>query len=290
MINLAPLTSAAAPAFGALTFPLFKPLVETLDPQCRAIGATLQGKPVGLVLAKMQRSKGEAEILSLYVRPEIRKHGLGTRMLEEMERTLARSGILKVIANYTPAHADEAALTRVLAKREWKAPAPSMLIVSSTLDKAASVPWLNPPPLGPQYDLFLWEDLSETETDELWASQVKRGWIPEDLVPFGQEYDHRTSVGLRLNDQIVGWALTRMWDPETLFFASSFVRRDLQAAGTILPLYADVVRRMRTLGIPNGLWTVPLQHEHMATFARRRMAPFATSFGETMGTSKWIRA
>ncbi len=57
------------------------------------------GKPVGFILAKMNKSK--AELLLNYIEPEYVRQGVGYGMYNELEQALMRRGVDEITANST---------------------------------------------------------------------------------------------------------------------------------------------------------------------------------------------
>src|SRR5262245_48151222 len=75
-----------ARAYAALTATVYPPLLAERHVSHLAIGASLNGRAVGLALAN--QSDRSAHILSIYVRPEYRRRGVGIRLLEMLENRL----------------------------------------------------------------------------------------------------------------------------------------------------------------------------------------------------------
>lgn len=292
MIQLDYLKSETAPAFSTMTFPLVQPMLRPIADGILALGAYHDDRPIGLAVAKVETRPGESEVLSLFVDPAYRRMGVGTALLHHLEQGLRDNGTGLAIANYRPEFAETAPLHRILEKLGWDRPEPSMLVCQTALAQISTAPWANQPPLEPEYDLFSWRDLTADEAADIARRQEEQAWIPTDLYPFDQDerfgapFDRRTSVGMRYKGQVVGWAINHMWGNETLHLTCSFMRRDLQRLGRIVPLYAEIIARMRQFRIPNALWTVPMQHPAMVAFAKRRLGPYSSLTAEMMGTAK----
>lgn len=288
MAQLKVLSGEAARAYQHLTFPMFQPLLGGDDPTVRAIGAMDGLEPVGLVLAQMQLRLRHAEVLSIAVHPDHQGEGIGLQLLEAMEQQLVKAGMTYAFGHFRPDNADEEALVALLEHREWSEPEPAMLVMLSNLEKIATAPWLAPAPLPEGLELFPWAELTREQAERLHRAAQEGTWLPADVAPELQAFEPATSFGLRRGDEVVGWVLTTRHDDVTLLFGCSFVRKELQRTWVVLQLYRAVVERMRELGIPNGLWTIPLDHGGMAAFARRRMAPYCTQVVESCKSGKWF--
>lgn len=285
-----PLEPALIPAVEHMTFPLFVPTLRTISPDVIGVVGLEGGTPVGLALTQVIPSRAQGEVLSVFVDEEHRGQGLGTMLLEELERMLQKRGVNQLFGNYVPANCEVEALEALLEKLEWTEAQPGMLVVASTIERLKEAEWLQkgPDSLGEGYEIFAWAHLSEEDEADMLERQDASFWIPEDLLPFNQEFDPETSVGLKRDGKVVGWVLTRRMEPTVLYFSSSYLHRDLQKSGAILTLYAVVAARMQELGIPNCLWMIPSNHAPMISFAKKRMQPYATTFSETLTSSKWL--
>ena len=73
--------------FETFTFPKYRSVLHSMaesPDRVVAVAAEMADVPAGLVLAQM-RAADRAEILSLYVRPDLRGQGLGAMLLERIE-------------------------------------------------------------------------------------------------------------------------------------------------------------------------------------------------------------
>src|SRR5687767_10668791 len=102
-----------------------------------AIGAWVNGRPVGLAVG---RQGIRSEILSLFVRPEHWKQGLGTALFTALEEQLVRCGTTQIHLRYSTEMPAHQALERILVRREWPAPRRRWIIGqfdSALLERAA---------------------------------------------------------------------------------------------------------------------------------------------------------
>ena len=133
---LVELEPSMAEACARMTFPVYRHLLN-LRPAPRhpeqgddrviqpaGFVARSDDGPVGFALAELPIGASEniPEVLSLFVRPEIRNRGVGTALLDRLERHLGERGFEEVKAVYMGNRPGNAALNRVFAKRGWSAP------------------------------------------------------------------------------------------------------------------------------------------------------------------------
>jgi GNAT superfamily N-acetyltransferase len=273
--------------FAALTFPAFRPLLMSLEPEVLAITARVEGDPAGLALAVRDTSGDRAELCSLFVRQPYRRRGLGAGLLERIEAALRLDGTPEVHGTYMTGKPSIPVLEHLLATRGWGAPERRMLVLRASYDAMSRAPWVAKASLGEGFEIGRWDEVTPVEREELLRSQAAAPWIAPDLIPFDFEADAHapTSVALRQHGKVVGWLITHRI-ADVLRYTCSYVHPDLQRRARILPLYAEVMRRAHARGIDRGMWTVPVQHPAMMAFAMRWMAPYADACDETRGARK----
>lgn len=138
--------------------------------------------------------------------------------------------------------------------------------------------------------VFPWMELTPADRASIERRQTESPWYPDDLSPFLHEYNLEplTSVGLRVDGDVVGWCLTHRLSPSVIRYTCSFVRRDYAQRGGILLLYRRAIWDQHAT-LPKGtygIWTVPLTHHDMVEFVRRRMAPYLMALSETRESHK----
>ena len=278
----------AAAQYRSMTFPAFQGLLNfnSADVAPLAIGTLQNEAPAGLALLVTNPSAGEAELLSIFVSPRLRRNGIA---LELMQRTLAyckKQNIQKISATYMSGQDSTQTLENIFNKTGWTAPQTRMLVVRCSLDSIKSAPWLNRYALPKGYEVLPWAQVTTAEREALRVSNLEKPWIAPDLVPFDFEenYEPVTSVALRVNGAIVGWCLTHAVEG-MLRFSCAFVRKDLQRLGRLLLLWDEVVARMPHAGCTVGMWTIRLSSKSMVDFARKNMQPYSIYFGETRGVT-----
>ena len=278
----------AAAQYRSMTFPAFQGLLNfnSADVAPLAVGTLQNEAPAGLALLVTSPNTGEAELLSIFVAPRLRRNGIA---LELMQRTLAyckTQNIQKISASYMSGQDSTQTLENIFNKTGWTAPQTRMLVVRCSLDSIKSAPWLNRYALPKGYEVLPWAQVTTAEREALRVSNLEKPWIAPDLVPFDFEenYEPVTSVALKVNGAIVGWCLTHAVEG-MLRFTCAFVRKDLQRLGRLLLLWDEVVARMPHAGCTVGMWTIRLSSKSMVDFARKHMQPYSIYFGETRGVT-----
>ena len=283
----------AAAQYRSMTFPAYRGLLDFNSAEVAplAIGTLQNEAPAGLALLVTSPSAGEAELLSIFVAPRLRRNGIA---LELMQRTLAyckTHSIQKISATYMSGQDSTQTLENIFNKTGWAAPQTRMLVVRCSLDSIKSAPWRSRYPLPKGYEVLPWVQVTTAEREALRVSNLEKPWIAPDLVPFDFEenYEPVTSVALRVNGAIVGWCLTHAVEG-MLRFTCAFVRKDLQRLGRLLLLWDEVVARMPQAGCSVGMWTIRLSSKSMVDFARKHMQPYSIYFGETRGVTLQLGA
>lgn len=299
------LAAPVDPRFAGMTFPAYRHFLD-LEPVRRhpqvpntpvvmpvALGGRVGGEPAALALAEIREGQtAKAEVLSLFVVPEHRGRGLGTALLETMGAYLSRMGIVEVMGVYMTGQPGQQAVERILEKAGWSKPEIRQLTLRFTLEEARRTGWYGKYPLEAGYTVFPWKYLTESEREALKASQRATGWIKPDLEPWKHDaegFEPVSSLGIRLQGELVGWIINHALDARVVRFTCSFIRRDLGRRGKIVPVYSEAIRRLSEgTGFVECSLTAPVRHRGMSTFVLRRCAPFASFLGETRGTTKLL--
>ncbi len=285
------LNNTTAAFYEKLTYPTFRPRLRTLDFDkfIVAIGVHLDSQPVGLVLAETLTDQKSAEILSLFVVPEHRGRGLGKTLLTYIEEKLCQRGCSQANFVYI-SNTTTSSLEQILKQCNWSTPKPRMLVCSSPIINFKDAPWLklhNALPSG--YTIFPWVELTKEERKLIQKQQVSFPWYPEILCPFEEEesIEPSNSLGLRYQNQVVGWMITHRVATDTVRYTKLFVRKEFQHLGRAIPLLAKAIKlHLERKDNTKSMFTVAVDNALMVKFTYRRLAPYLTSIRQSWGSEK----
>jgi GNAT superfamily N-acetyltransferase len=268
-------TSACDPGSGGVPF---------------AYVARIKERIAGMVLCgHSQNAPIEARIHSIYVAPNWRCQGIATRLWREAEVHSLKAGAARISVNYVVGKPSIAAIERILVLQGWSEPSMSMLVIKMHVDLAVKAPWYREWSLPDSYALVDWDMLSEDQLQELDSHRKPDSWIPSDLDPelFLKDHHRETSLALLKDGKVRGWLINHIVEG-VLRYSCSFVHPELQRKGRVFCLYSEAVRRMPSLGLTEGIWTVPTRHPAMQSFAIRWMKPYSSHFTESRGSFKCL--
>jgi GNAT superfamily N-acetyltransferase len=281
----------SALVYQKFTFPSYQRWLDTesLNASSVAIGAIDSNIPIGLALARLLPNSRSAVVLSVYVTPSHRCQGIGASLLSRLEEKLISRGSIEANLTYTTGQKSISIFERLLQSSNWTTPSVQQLVCKCNR-QTLSAPWLQKDyPLPNSFTIFPWVEITCQERLTIQQQQEEQPWIPADLVPFQHEenLEPLNSLGLRYQGEVVGWLLTHRIDPETIRYTCSFIRKDLQRFGRLIPLYVEAVKRQaRLLPDSNVTWTVPVIHTSMVSFVKKHLAPYMISFEESRSSYK----
>jgi GNAT superfamily N-acetyltransferase len=300
MISYQVLQPSQTTAYGSLTFPAYRHLLQPRPPAAGggvgslALGASLFGRPQGLALAGLPPpGAGEdPRLLSLYVQPAARRQGVGTALLEHLQGALGERGYARVTTSYIAGRPSIPFLERALARAGWEPPSIRALNLRFSRDEARRVPWFQKYELGPGFETFPWADLGAAERQRLRRSQEETGWIAKDLEPWRHDagIEPFLSLGLKRHGEVVGWVLYHAIAADTVRMTCVYVRRDLQRLGKILPVFSESLDRLQRTPYVWVTAVSRMQHPRMHNFFRRWCGPWASFLEECRETEKRLVA
>ena len=288
-----------------MTFPAFRHLLRlapgprhlgksTAPPvQPVAVTATAGDRVVGLALAEMpvDNPKGASELLSVVVTKPLRGQGLGSALLNRLEREMGAAGCRFVGATYMTGTSSYEIVEKMLRSARWQPPSTRMYTLRATAEEAMALPWFKRHRLREGFSLFPWAELGADELAEMKRSQAESPWIAPDLQPWDHDrdgFEPKTSVGIRYDGRVVGWVINHLIAKDTVRFTCSYLRKDLSRFGRIIPAYIESITRLSQTDMKWLSFTVPVHHKGMAKFVSKRCAPGVSFFAETRGTAKLL--
>ncbi len=276
-----------AAEFAEMTYPAYRPLVLENGPGLR-LAARYQGQPVGLAVAFPQQPP-DAEVLSIFVVPEMRSQGLGTAMLQVLEGSLRDYGVERLQFVYPTGKPITPAVERMLGKAGWPAPRPRMLLFTTRVDQASierlqQAGWFHKTQSPRGCEVFAWSELKPSEAESMRRQQAEAEWYPEMLSPFNEPeaMDRQASLGVRFQGRVVGWFVCHRTSEDTLRYTSLFVRSDVTLRGVGFYLLAEAIRRLVAQPQQVRLATFGIHATNpVAGFVERRVVPYLNLASKT---------
>lgn len=269
-----------AAEFAGMTYPAYRSVL-TQDVPALRIGAKRGDEVVGLALA-VPRDPPSAEVLSVYVDPDYRSQGIGTRLMQTLEEGLRQFGAARCSFVYPSGKPITPAVERLLEKAGWPKAEPRMLLFTvevnpEAIEKLKRAPWYTKttPPGGSS--VFPWGELSAEEAATMQAEQAAAEWYPEMLSPFADpdNVDPRASLGIRYQGRVVGWFICHRISDHALRYTALYVRPDVAVNGMGFFLLIEAIRRFVQNPEGDTLATFGILAQNpVAGFVQRRVLPF----------------
>jgi len=263
------------------TFPRFRDLLRKEDQVSIVAGAaSCYGYPAGLVLAEAMGGGQTGKIHSLFVAPRFRNLGFGKQLLFFAEEKLRQKGCSKLEICFVDEGNSMSEIKSILSRSGWGEPELMREINKIDVISLAKEGWIQRYHLPPTYTIIPWPGVQASELDGLRALEHK--WYPGFASPFKEQPvspHFSTSFWLCRQDEIVGWVITRLTAPDTLYYDILFVREDLQNTGRGVQLLAEALKAQFREGIPFGthmvLYSAGFSNPPLIRFTERRLKPFA---------------
>lgn len=289
--------------YEGLTYPYYRRFLQELTPEkfVVAIGVELDAEPIGLILATYWNSlenppRTYAKILSLFVVPSHRYQGLGKTLLSRMETELIQLGCKEISLNYLE-NSNSPALEKILTEQNWSKPKATAVICYATREKLeqATQPHLIEylekleRRLPPGYTIFPWRDLTSNERQAI-ENEMKTNSLVQRFNPFIGEnkIEPLNSLGMRYQDEVIGWMITHRTAPDTICYTRLFVNPDFQ------PLSRSILMLVKSIIIPvyeapeatKATWRTEINNKPMINFINHRLAPYLDEIRKAFISSK----
>jgi GNAT superfamily N-acetyltransferase len=270
-----------ADLYEKLTFPRFRELLREQNRASIVAGAvSCFGEPAGLVLAEVIEGGQTGKIHSLLVTPRFRGLGYGGELLGYAGERLGEKGCARLELSFIEDHSWSPAMKKILGRCGWSEPQLDREINKIDVFALAKEGWLHKYHLPPDYAVVPWPDIAPAGLAGLKEQENK--WYRGFVSPFKEQplSPHpTTSFWLCRREEIVGWVITRLTAPDTLYYDILFVREELQSTGRGVQLLAEALKAQFRQRIPFGTHMV-LHSEGYANlplirFTQRRLKPFA---------------
>ncbi len=262
------------------------PLVQTSGrpPKEPLLGviALWKGEKVGLILVE-KLTEQQGLVICWHVLKSQRGFKLGKQLVSHMEKLAVKKGVQHLSLSYRRDSGSQLQITKSLYHLDWQDIEKKLWLTKFSVDRFVQMAWCKKmKPLPAEYEIFLWDRLTEQDKQYIKARQKKENWYPKELPPvFDQNmFDHETSVGLRLNGDVVGWMMTNRINDRIVEYNSLFVSPTLQRLGRGMHLIVDAITRQQALGLEFGIFQVLSDNQAMCGFIEKRMK--STVISQTM--------
>jgi len=299
-ISIAPVTTPLDAAWAGMTFPSYRGalalvgtgLTDTEGSRMIACAATEDGQPAGLGLAQVPKDPAQpAEILSLFVRAEARGRGVATGLVAGLEDVARSEGRDEIMGVYMTGKPSIPVIEHIFAKRGFDAPVLRKAAVRITPEQAVDCPWWGRGRLPEGGEMFMWKDLTAAERAHMMKTHAEKPWIDPLLEPWicDQRADPISSVGMRVNGEVLGWVINHRAPPNFVVFTTAFVRKDFQRIGALFKLLVHSIVNIQNQGLCITFVTSSM-YPRMLPFTLTRIGPYGDFCGETRGVSKRLAA
>ena len=253
------------------------PLVQTSGraPNEPLLGviALWKGQTVGLILVEKLNAK-QGFVVCWHVLESQRGFKLGKQLVSKMEKFAIKQGVQHLSLSYRRDSASQPQITTTLHHLDWQDIEKKLWLTKFSVDRFVKMAWCkNMKPLPAAYDIFLWSTLSKQDEQHIVARQKNENWYPKELPPIFDTamFDPKTSVGLRLKGEVVGWMMTNRVNDRIIEYNSLFVSPELQRLGRGMHLIVDAIKRQHVLGMEYGIFQVLSNNVAMRGFIEKRM-------------------
>ena len=285
------LTPQTLAPYAAMTFPSLapgSPRLMRVTGELLAVSAMTDGTMVGMAIAE-RHTDGSANLISLMVQPDMRRRGVATRMVANLQKFLAREGVRELRVRYhthassyvTSNASSNAKIEPLLRRLAWAVPRTDFVLIQSSADLLATTGWNTRFPLTAPYSLFPW--LQATPDDLAVAPGLD---APAQLLPpaSNQGLEPSVSLGLRCHGALVGWLIAHRVDDHTVRYSSLYVAPAHRARARGLALLAEGFCRQHEAGIPRAKAAIAWDTPDSSAFLRvqqRHLLPFLTGLGQS---------
>ena len=262
-------------SYNHLSFPKIQTRWSRQQPKGQLVGivADVAGEKVGLVLAEIfstpPQTPLEVEVISLFVLPDYRHQGIGTGLIKTLEMGLTALGCGQMQLVYKSTAITNLALEPLLKRQNWQTQVNFLLGKTST-EKVSQAPWLKKYPLPNKFTVFPWSELTDAD-----KKQLEMLDYPTALSPFSNTpAEPLNSLGLRYENQLVGWMITHRVATDAIRYSTMFVDKRFQGLGRGISLLSQSILRQVDSTVPYYLFAVQQENPAMLKFVHKHLEPY----------------
>ncbi|MNM06821.1 PanD maturation factor [compost metagenome] len=248
---------------------------EQLPSTVLALGAYHLGVPAGLAAAVLSgNGTPTARLLGVAVAPSLRRQGVGSKLIAELERRLRTIGITFLSAEYLEDLSLRSEQADFLLVCGFAEPQAGIHAATGPLSLAKKLPWVGSLVLPRSFSIQPFHTLTPEERELLRSGE--NNWYPSILNPLAGDsgIDAQRSLVVRRKDQLAGWLTVEAFSQDTLLFKTMFVREEHQRLGRGVALLAEMLRRAAgDSSYREGIFFVEADNAPMLTFLERHVYP-----------------
>lgn len=254
-------------------------LLRNIDNDSFFIIAFSGEKPVGLAFISWKKIMKTGELYSLFVLPDFRRQGIGSQLFGKFQEEIKAQSKTGLITTIYPQDEETApAWEKILKNHGWTGNRPFM--IRCLFDGPAfNPPWINLPLNFPDsFQEFPWGELTENEKKRLYERYVE-GHFSQVISPFNEEdrIELINSLGLRHEDEVVGWMITHRVAPDTIRYTALFINREYHFHTFSIKLLVDAIHLQKKSNVKWAMFELPLIQvaSSWVHFVKKRLVPYA---------------
>jgi len=271
--------------YNDLTFPSIQKRWQTFKQRGKLLGVAAFSAEtmVGLVITECIANTTSAEIISLFVDPDYRHQGIGTNLVQCLEKGLVKLGCNSVEVKYKTTKITNKAFEPLLKNCNWAKPETKTILGMGTTETFAKAPWLRKYKLSPDFTIFPWQELTDEDRQQIQTRQAEKPWYPEILSPFHPDPRLETlnSLGLSYRGKILGWIINHRVAADTIRYSVLFVAPEIQGSGKGMVLLAESIRLQLNSSITYAKSAVQIHNKPMLRIVRRHLSPYLIGQAES---------
>lgn len=238
-----------------------------------AVAAFEHEKPIGLVLGYFLPFLNYSEIDSLFVL-ENDKH-VAEMLIRQLEVEVKKKKGVVISCKYESDRPDLEAFETLLKDLQWAKPKNLILHCHFYVQKF-NPHWLNTPYALPKgISIFPWQELTKKEEREL-KKEEEEGIFPVEVSPFSDNHiEPLNSLGLRYQDQVIGWMITHRLDEETIRYAFFYINPSYRHTIAPFALLTRSILLQKSSSIPKSVLNLNLELTTRLwdNFVKKRLIP-----------------
>lgn len=279
-----PLTSTQILFYSQFTTLEFSFLLQNIHPlnlpEGRVFGLEVlnNGSQIGLLLGSYIPILEEGEIISIFLQPEYRNRGIGTRLFKEAEQFLLLQGCKSITICYKKEKEYTVYLEKILAQLNWSFPKPHTTNLHFIV-KEFHPAWHRKYNLPENLEIISWFKMTEKEKEFLIRMDLN-DVIPATVSPFHknpESIEPINSLILRYQGTLVGWIVSNRITQDTIQYSSLFFFPEWRNKGWFIFLLSESIRLQQESSIPKAILTINLQGVDLRWihFVKKQLFPYA---------------